>query len=321
MALVSRTTLLNRLRYKHLLLIRLLDERRNLHRVAEAMNISQPAATRMLREIETTFDSQLFTRDAKGVTPTRLGSVLIQFAHNALTRLDRCAEELQRYRSGDGGELAIGAIMGAAPDLVAEAVIEMKQDRPLLRIRLMGETSDQLLDLLSRSQIDMAIARFSSALQHNEFDFEPLGNERMIAVVRRDHALVNAPTPPLADLLEDWPWLLQPVETPARQALEKELEQRGLVSPRDVVECGSIFAALQLVKRSDAILVMAESVVRDYLEFGVLTALPVSLGEALAPFGILTRRGERLSEAGHQFAAVVRRHAAARAPSSVALTE
>lgn len=317
MALVSRTTLLNRLRYKHLLLIRLLDERRNLHRVAEAMNISQPAATRMLREIETTFDSQLFTRDAKGVTPTRLGSVLIQFAHNALTRLDRCAEELQRYRSGDGGELAIGAIMGAAPDLVAQAVIEMKQDRPLLRIRLMGETSDQLLDLLSRSQIDMAIARFSSALQHNEFDFEPLGNERIVAVVRHDHALAADPAPQLTDLLEDWPWLLQPVETPARQALEKELEQRGLVSPRDVVECGSIFAALQLIKRSDAILVMAESVVRDYLDFGVLKALPISLGEALAPFGLLTRRGERQSEAGRQFAAIVQRHAVRRPPAGL----
>lgn len=306
MAQVSSTTLLNRLRYKHLLLIKLLDERRSLHQVAQAMSISQPAASRMLREIETSFDSQLFVREATGVAPTQLGTILVQFAHNALTRLDRCSEDLQRYRSGDSGVLAVGAIMGSAPNLVARAVIELKQIRPLLRIRLMGETSDQVLNLLSRSQIDMAIARFSSALQHNEFHFESLGNERLAAVVRHDHILTNQTAPVLADLLEEWSWVIQPVETPARQALEKELEHRGLVSPRDIVECGSIFAALQLVKQSNAILVMAETVVSDYLEIGTVTKLPISLGEVMAPFGIVTRRGEIPTEAGRQFISLLR---------------
>ncbi|RJS93845.1 LysR family transcriptional regulator [Salinisphaera sp. Q1T1-3] len=291
-------------------MIRLLDERRNLHRVAEAMNMSQPAATRMLREIETTFDSTLFTREARGVVPTGLGEVLIGFARNALTRLDRCAGELQRYRDGDGGELVVGAIMGAAPDLVARAVIDMKRQRPLLRIRLMGETSDQLLDLLARSRIDMAIGRYAAALQHNEFDFEPLANERMIVVVRHDHALAGTSRLDLARLLEDWPWLVQPMATPARQAFEKELERRGLVSPRDTIECGSIFAALQLVRRGDGILVMSESVVRDYLDMGLIVRLPVQLDEVMAPFGILTRRGEALSTSARQFAELVRTIAA-----------
>ncbi|CBV44093.1 LysR family transcriptional regulator [Halomonas elongata] len=303
---MRHAALLNRLRYKHLLLIALLDEHRNLHQVARALNMSQPAATRMLREIEATFECRLFERTTRGVQPTRLGEVLIEFAHGALNRLDRCAESLHRHQLGDQGQLVLGAIMGAAPDLVAEAVIEMKRQRPLLQVRLLGETSDQLVELLAQNKIDIAIARYVTALQHNQFDFESLGNETMLAVVRRDHPLADEASLSLATLLEAWPWILQPLESPARQVLEKEFELAGLMSPRDIIECGSIFAALQLVKRSDGVLVMPESVLRDYLEIGLIKALPISVGKTLSPFGILTRKNEALSEPVRHLCAILR---------------
>ncbi|MFM9271504.1 LysR family transcriptional regulator [Halomonas elongata] len=303
---MRHAALLNRLRYKHLLLIALLDEHRNLHQVARALNMSQPAATRMLREIEATFECRLFERTTRGVQPTRLGEVLIEFAHGALNRLDRCAESLHRHQLGDQGQLVLGAIMGAAPDLVAEAVIEMKRQRPLLQVRLLGETSDQLVELLAQNKIDIAIARYVTALQHNQFDFESLGNETMLAVVRHDHPLADEASLSLATLLEAWPWILQPLESPARQVLEKEFELAGLMSPRDIIECGSIFAALQLVKRSDGVLVMPESVLRDYLEIGLIKALPISVGKTLSPFGILTRKNEALSEPVRHLCAILR---------------
>ncbi|GHC25097.1 transcriptional regulator [Kushneria pakistanensis] len=314
-----QAALLNRLRYKHLRLIALLDEQRNLHRVAEILNMSQPAATRMLREIEGMFGCDLFERTSRGVQPTSTGEVLIEFAHGALNRLDRCATSLQRHQLGDQGQLAVGAIMGAAPDLVAEAITEIKRQRPLLQVRLLGETSDQLIELLINNRIDMAIARHVTALQHNLFDFEPLGNERMLAVVRQGHPLIDARELSLAETLEQWPWILQPIESPARQALEKEFELAGLMSPRDIIECGSIFAALQLVRRSNSILVLAESVLRDYLQMETVTALPLSLGKTLPPYGIMTRREEPLSEPMQQLCAILRSTAARHDQSTPAL--
>ncbi|MFC0337881.1 DNA-binding transcriptional regulator, LysR family [Kushneria avicenniae] len=314
-----QAALLNRLRYKHLRLMALLDEQRNLHRVAVILNMSQPAATRMLHDIENIFACTLFERTPRGVQPTDTGEVLIEFAHGALNRLDRCATSLQRHQLGDQGQLAIGAVMGAAPDLVAEAVIELKRQRPLLQVRLLGETSDQLVELLTQNRIDMAIARHVTALQHNLFDFEPLGNERMLAVVRQGHPLAGAGKVALAETLEQWPWILQPIESPARQALEKEFEMAGLMSPRDIIECGSIFAALQLVRCSDSILVMAESVLRDYLHTGMIIPLPLSLGRTLPPYGIMTRREEPLSEPMQQLCAHLRSIAARRERSTLAL--
>ncbi|WP_043527710.1 LysR family transcriptional regulator [Litchfieldella xinjiangensis] len=303
--------LLSRLRYKHLLMISTLGKRRNLHQAADAMFMSQPAATRMLGEIEKVFGCLLFERTTRGMQPTAVGEMLIDFADNALTRLDRCAEEVHRFQLGGRGQLTVGAIMGAAPDLVAQAIIEMKRQRPLLQIRLMGETSDQLIDLLEQGKVDLAIARYASAIQHNQFDFEPLGNETMITVVRSGHPLCSGDLPPLEALLDDWPWILQPMTTPARQALEKEFEMEGLVSPRDIIECGSIFAALQLVQKSDALLVMAETVLRDHLSAGLIERLSLAVGRTLSPFGLLTRKNTFYSEPIIGFCDILRRNASA----------
>lgn len=302
--------LIGRLRYKHLLMISTLGSRRNLHQTAAAMHMSQPAATRMLSEIEKVFGCQLFERTARGMNPTPLGEMLIDFADNALTRLDRCAEEVRRYQLGGRGQLTVGAIMGAAPDLVAQSIIELKRQRPLLQIRLMGETSDQLVELLEQDRVDIAIARYATSVQHNQFDFEPLGNETMITVVRRGHPLCTSELPPLEQLLETWPWILQPMATPARQALEKEFEMEGLVSPRDIIECGSIFAALQLVQQSDALLVMAETILRDHLQTGLIERLPLLLGRTLSPFGLLTRKDTLYGEPVTGFCEILRRNAA-----------
>ncbi|OJA07414.1 LysR family transcriptional regulator [Halomonas sp. QHL1] len=298
--------LLNRLRYKHLLMITTLGKHRNLHQSAEAMNMSQPAATRMLGEIERGFGCLLFERTTRGMHPTPVGEMLIVFADNALARLDRCAEEVYRYQLGERGQLTVGAIVGAAPDLVASAIIEMKRLRPLLQVRLMGETSDQLMELLEQGKVDLAIARYANAIQHNQFDFEPLGNETLITVVRSGHPLCSGNLPPLEALLDKWPWILQPMKTPARQALEKEFEIEGLVSPRDIIECSSIFAALQLVQKSDALMVMAETVLRDHLSAGLIERLPLSLGRALSPFGILVRKDTLYAEPITQFRELLR---------------
>ncbi|WP_052365131.1 LysR family transcriptional regulator [Halotalea alkalilenta] len=295
-----------RLKYKHLYLLKTLNEQGNLHLTALKMNMSQPAATRMLGEIERLFDCRLFDRGPRGLAANDAGHLLVDFAYNALSRLDRCTDELHRLQSGGKGQLKIGAIMGAAPDLVAHCIIEMKRRYPLLKISLSGETSDQLIELLGQGRIDLAVSRHLPSHQQTEFEFEPLGSETILAVVRQGHPLLGSPFPPLSKLLEAWPWILQPPSTPARQMLEQAFERAGLLSPRDVIESGSIFASLQLVQRCEAILVLSESILREPLDSGRVVELPLPFADALGPFGLLQRRGETLGPPAKRFAELLR---------------
>jgi DNA-binding transcriptional LysR family regulator len=298
----------NRLKLKHWSLLSALGETATLYQAAARINVTQPSATKMLSDIEEAFGFALFERHARGMRPTALGSEVVAYAHQAQAALGRFLEGLEIKRRGGHGHLVFGAIMGAAPDLVATAVAQIKRERPRLSVRIIGETSDQIGGLLERHEIELAVGRITDPLQHNKFDFTALSDEPMRAVVRHGHALARKEDIDWPELVR-WPWILQTIATPARVLLEEEFARAGVQTPEDVVECTSIFATLQLVQSSDAVAVLPESVVRDHVKAGLLDALPVLVGQGLKAFGVLTRKDEVLTDVAQSFVEHLKRHA------------
>jgi DNA-binding transcriptional LysR family regulator len=286
--------LVNRLRLKHWALLSALGEVPTLHQAAARISVTQPAATKMLADIELAFGFPLFERHPRGLHATALGEQVVGHARQSQAGLARFIGDLEIRRQGGHGQLVIGAIMGAAPDVVARAVARIKLERPLLHVRIVGETSDQITLLLRRHEIELAVGRLASLLDHDMFDFDPLANETLQVVVRAGHPLLRRRGLTLASLM-DWPWVLQPVASPARQVLESELAQANLGTPRNTVESSSVFAILQLLQNSDAVAVVSESVVRDHVRARLLRTLPIAVGRDLKGFGVLTRRDETLS--------------------------
>ncbi|WP_109511637.1 LysR family transcriptional regulator [Pseudomonas ovata] len=301
--------LFGRLRYKHLQMLMMLGSSLNLHRASVSMNMSQPAASRMLQEIEDMFGCELFERLPRGMQPTALGRELLRFAEAALSGLDRCAADLAARQQGGYGYLAIGTIMGAAPDLVMHAVAEIKALNPRLRLRIMGDTSDQVVQLLEQGRVDIAVARRDLSNDREQYEFEPLGNEQLIAVVHSGHPLADRPVLHWHELVRDWPWILQPQSSPARVAFEQALLRHELPMPADIIECSSVYSMQQLVQLTDAVMVLSESAMRDYLKMGLVTALPISIDAQMAPFGLLRRKNEPISRELQLFIDLLRRRA------------
>jgi DNA-binding transcriptional LysR family regulator len=301
----ATVALVNRLKFKHLALLVALDDARNVHLAADAINVAQPSASRMLGDIEEAFGFLLFERNARGMQPTPLGVVTLAYARRALAELTRFAEDLDVKRKGGHGQLTVGAIMGAAPDLLAMAVAALKTGRPLLNVRILGETSDQVVQLLHRREVDLALGRLTNPLQHNDFSFEPLARETLLLVVRSAHPLAGCTSITLRELI-DWPWVAQPLSSPARVLFEEELARAGLATPVNLTECASIFATLQLLENYDAVAMLPESVVRDHVRGGLLVVLPVEIGKSLPGFGLLTRKGEPLAEPAEHFVSLLR---------------
>jgi DNA-binding transcriptional LysR family regulator len=294
--------LVNRLKLKHWALLSALGETPTLYQAASLINVTQPSATKMLADIEHAFGFSLFERCARGMRPTPLGKEVVAYAQQTQASLERFMTNLEVKRQGGHGHLVIGAIMGGAPDLVVQAVSDIKRDRPRLNIRILGESSDQIGVLLERHEVELAVGRFTGPLDHNRFDFAALADEPLRIVARATHPL--AVRNELAwDELVLWPWVFQTLSSPARVLIEEEFSQAGVRSPEDVIECSSTFAILQFLKSRDAIAVLPESVLRDHINAGLLATLNVALTQRLAPFGILTRKDEKLSNLAASFTA------------------
>ncbi len=292
------------LRFKQLQLVAALGEQRSLGQAASAINVTQPTATKMLAELEALAKFRIYERKPRGLQITMLGREILTFAQRVLSEFDRMQAALEARQTGGVGDLVVGAILGA-PDIIAQAVTEMKAEQPLLTIKLRGETSDHVLEMLESRSIDIAVGRFNSITQHNLYHYEPLGDEALCIVARAGHAIARKRKLRLTDLAGER-WIMQSIATPVRQILEYEFGKAGMASPSDIIEVNSILTIIQLLERCDAVAMLSEPAVRDHLNAGLLRKLPLKIESRMSGFGILARRGEELTGPAARFAARLR---------------
>jgi DNA-binding transcriptional LysR family regulator len=103
-----------RLKTRQLLLLIALAEEGNIHRAAAALNMTQPAASKLLRELEAMLDVQLFERMPRGMRPTRYGDALIRHARAVVGSLDQAQEEVLGLKAGHLGHHHLAGCEAAA---------------------------------------------------------------------------------------------------------------------------------------------------------------------------------------------------------------
>lgn len=302
---------LARLRIRHLLLISTTARVGTLHRAAEAMNVTQPAVSKMLQDVEDILAVRIFERRPRGLVPTEIGAFVVAYADQLLVDQERFLRGLGNLKRGGYGALSIGAIMATAPDILPAAIAELKRRRPLMTIRLSATTSDELLRGLEKNEIDLVIGRLTEARHYAIFDVEPLSNESLWVFAASDHPLAGREEISLAEM-EAYPWVLQQQSSPMRQVIDRSFAEAGLPSLDNLVETTSIYATLQLVRRAQMISVLPHTIVTEAIDRGELVRLPFRLDNPLEPYGIIRRSGEALSANAEDFAGIVRELAAGR---------
>lgn len=279
----------NRLRYKQLVLIVAISNLRTLRKVAEYMHMSQPAATKMLQEVEETLGVTLFDRQPKGLVPTAFGDSLVNYAQLMMSDLDNLREKLVALKHGAVGEIAVGTTRAPTPALITQAIVELKRRFPLLTISIHVDTSDELLQMLEQGKLDIVLGRIADHSEHAGVNFEELDRETLSVVVGSHHPLARAERLTLADLA-DSPWILQPVRSSMRNLMELMFRQYGIPIPRNLVETASVLTTTTLLRSTDMVAVLSDSIARDYAEIGWLRILPVDIELRLEPYGIITRK-------------------------------
>ena len=301
---LTDTALLMRLRTRQLLLLEALGRERNLGRAAAALGMSQPAATKLLQQAEEALGVQLFTRQARGMEPTGVGEVLIRYARQSLVDFGFAREQMAALRSGLHGRLRLGSVPGALPELVAPALAAYKKQHPRVAVSVLVETSDVMLELLERGDVDLVLGRPTEGHFEDEFEIRPLLAEPQVAVVRVGHPLLKKRKPVLEDLVH-WPWILQPPGSPQRSRFESALRVAGLHTRLDITETASTVATTVLLEASDMAAIMPASLAAHYARLGVLQVVPMELPLQVPSIHLVTRRHRELSPAAESFVEVL----------------
>ncbi|MBG9388353.1 LysR family transcriptional regulator [Caenimonas sp. DR4.4] len=290
-----------RLRTRQLLLIAKLGDERNLGRAASALGVSQPAATKLLQQAEDTLGTTLFTREARGMTPTASGEVLIRYARHLTVEFGFAREQMTALRTGLRGLLRLGSVPGALPQLLAPALSAYKREHPRVAVSVLVETSDVMIAHLERGEVDLVVGRLLEGSHEDEYDSRMLLEEPQVVVVRRGHPLLDAAEPlTMADLVR-WPWVLQPPGSPQRSRFEAAVRGAGLHGRLDITETASTVATTALLEASDMAAVMPESLAAHYGRLGLLQVLPITLALRVPSIHLITRRHRELSPVAQEF--------------------
>src|SRR5262245_43158252 len=217
---VSQSTLIrSRLKTRQILLLVHLDEQRSVLRAAEAAGMTQPAASKLLAELEEALGVELFARHARGLEPTWYGEIMVRHARAALAELGRAHEEIEALRSGLAGKASIGTVVTPGTGLVPTAVATLKRRHPRILGSIDLDPSEALVARLVAGELDVAVARVRAAQTAGDLDFEPLGDEPQSVIARADHPLARKRGLSVADLAQQG-WVLPPAGSALRDELD-----------------------------------------------------------------------------------------------------
>jgi DNA-binding transcriptional LysR family regulator len=283
-----------RLKTRQLLLLVALAEEGNIHRAAQVLSMTQPAASKLLKDLEDVLGVPLFDRLPRGMSPTWYGETMIRHARMALASLNQAHDELLALKTGHFGQVGVGAITSPGLSLLPPAVALVKQEHPNLRISLEIETSPVLLDRLEQGKIDIVVGRLFAEHDKSNLRYEPLTGEQVSAVTRPGHPLMGFSGLSLRDL-HGAGWIVPPAGSVLRHRFDLMFQQEGLSPPINTIETAALLFMTRMLQQSDMVGVLATEVAAYYASHGLMAILPLELPCHMDAFGIITRTDRLLS--------------------------
>lgn len=291
---------LTRLKLRQLRLLVAVGTHGNIQNAARELGISQPAATKMIQDLEIDFEVTLFTRTNRGVVPTVFGDTLIRHGKLIFAQVSNAAQELDDLDEGNSGRVVVGTLLAASTKLLPAAIATVLRDRPKIAIKINEGTNEVLMPALLSGEIDLIVGRLSSHRYRDKLQQEKLFDDRVTAVVGNNHPLAKIKTLPF-ERIKPFGWILPPPETTMRRQIDQFFISQGQYAPPFAIESVSYLANRALLQSNDWIGLMPAEVVQQDVENGTLTSLDWNVPFGQSPIGLTYRRDNSLSPAGQAF--------------------
>jgi DNA-binding transcriptional LysR family regulator len=293
------------LKLSHLRLMAALAEAGQLGLAADRLGIAQPAASRLLAEVERITGQPVHLRTGRGITLTPMGEALARRAGRVLMELRDAGREMAELAGGGAGHVRIGSVTGPALDRVLPALRTARLALPEVSAEVVVAPSDLLGQQLLTGRLDFALGRMPGGMEGELTLTDAVGVEPVALMVRRGHRLATAGRIDPTDLM-DFDWVMPGPEALLTQAVMGRLMELGLPQPPQRLATASFLLTLALIQQSNAIAPLARAVCDRFAGAGSpYVILPVDLGIVVEPFGLLMRRDAILTPVAARLAAMV----------------
>ena len=154
-----------------------LSEQRNFRRAAEVSNISQPALSIQIKEMEERLGAQLVERQARDIVLTPFGRLILDHCLQVL-KAAQALDDAAKWHGARRGRLSIGVIPTIAPYLLPDVLAQLRARDLELDLQVQESKTETLEHLLRSGDLDAAIMALPSG--GTDFIDEPLFEDRFL---------------------------------------------------------------------------------------------------------------------------------------------
>ena len=288
-SLVDARRLIARLRFRHLQLLVELQRGGSLRAAAVVLNLTQPALSKALGEVESAFGFALFERSPRGMAPTRQGAIAIRGAALLL-------EELLHLQREAGAQPAVTLLRIGAPPFVAQGYLPETLSRLLaddapVRVELTEERVPLLVRSLLEGKLDALVTSYPAEMP--EAAGQQLRHEKLFDA---DFCVIAPPGHPLARARRvNWRqlgaarWIMPAKTSMVRRMMEEVFRGQGVAPPLPVVESTSPVTNIRLVAAGLGISAVPGASLRSAQHEGLVKPVRVSPPIPPNPVALITR--------------------------------
>ena len=221
----------------------------NFTRAAEKCNVSQPALTRAIQQLEHEFGGPLFHRERGNTHLSELGRMMLPYLQTVEEQCRIAREQAKAVKTLEKATLTIGTMCTIGPQLIAELMIRFQAAHPDVEVRVVDAGAPQMIEMLEKGELEVAIVGVPEELPDSLHQL-PIFEEQFVIVLPPNHRLI-ASNPIRAAELDKEPYVCRS-NCEVFEPVRKELQSRNIFlrqvfsSPRDDWVQGMIKAGLGL---------------------------------------------------------------------------
>ena len=291
-----------RIKFRHLEAFSAIARELSFKRAAEELNLTQPAISRTLKELEQSVGAVLMDRSRSGVRLTPRGEVFLQFAEQSISALRHGLRSVQDDRA-TAGRLRVGALPSVASGLLVRAVRAFSDQNPETEIEVEEGPHRALIGNLRKGALDLVLGRLGQPDTMDGLTFHQLYAEEVVIACRADSAAASVRR---FEDLDRYRVLYPPKSSAIRPLIARMLISRGVPLFSDRIETASAsFGRGMILADPGLVWFISRGVIADDLETGRMRALDLDTRATVGAVGIMSRAEDVATPAARAFARCV----------------
>ncbi len=267
-------------------------KRLNFTKAANELNITQPAVTKHIKEIELNLNIKLFERNGTKIKLTKAGEILLKYTEEIFSVYQKMEFEIGQLQEKQKGTLRLGTSTTIAQYVLPPILAEFRKRFPEIQLSLVIQNSERIEELLGNHKIDVGL--IEAQIKNRTFHYFPFMKDEIVLVSRQNHSIFTKNNIKLDDL-KNIPLVFREPGSGTLETIDLALKSKNIkLNELNIeIQLGSTESIKSYVLHSDALAFLSIQSILQELKNQTLTIIDIKNLVIERNFNFIIPEGEQ----------------------------